>query len=361
MTPSSSILSDGHYASPMTIGRSAEPSVYVLILNWNGWADTVECLESVFRQKYANYRVVVCDNDSRDDSLVRLRAWANGDLAPEFAASQSLNHLSSPPVSKPIGYIEYDRVQAEAGGVEPESDSPLVLIRTGANLGFAGGNNVGLRYILARGDAEFIWLLNNDTVVEAGALASAVAVAEQNEATGMVGAKLFYYDQPRVIQAVAGGRLVPWQGSVMLLGRDQEDRGQWDGPVELDYITGASLLVKDSVVRAIGLMDELYFMYSEELDWCLRARRHGWLLAYSPECVVWHKEGKSVGFKSALHDYYAVRSALLCVRKFYPRSLPAAILYSIYRSVLPKLVRFQSARLAAVLRAYKSFFLGASA
>lgn len=338
-----------------------EPKVYIVIVNWNGWKDTIECLESVFRQRYGHYQVVVCDNASANDSLAFIRQWAVGEIEAEVSVEHPLRQLTFPPIAKPLSYAEYTRAEAETVISAADDEGQLVLIQTGANLGFAGGNNVGLRYVLARGDAKYIWLLNNDTVIDANALASAVALAETDEAVGMVGAKLLHYDRPEVIQTVAGGRIVPWQAAVKLLGRDQEDLGQWDDPVDIDYITGASLLVKDVTLRATGLIDEQYFMYAEELDWCLRARQLGWRLRYSPESIVWHKEGSSVGFKSPLHDYYAVRSALLWVKKFYPRALPAAMAYLIYQSVLPKILRRQPARLAAVLRAYRSFFTGSPA
>ncbi|CAN5159540.1 glycosyltransferase family 2 protein [soil metagenome] len=338
-----------------------EPRVYVVIVNWNGWADTIECLESVFRQHYMNFQVVICDNDSADHSLARIRAWADGELNVQPAISNPLQRLSWPPVPKPIPRVEYDRAYAEAGGLRRGPEPKLVLVETGANLGFAGGNNVGLRYALKQDDAAYVWLLNNDTVVDQEALAAAVLVAERDDSIGMVGAKLLFYDRPGTIQAVAGGKIIPWQGMIRLLGREEEDRGQWSDTVTPDYITGASLLVKADVVRTIGLLDEQYFMYAEELDWCLRARKASWRLIYSPGSSIWHKEGKSVRYRSPLHDFYAVRSTLLWVKKFYPRFLPAAFLYSLYRGVLPKIIRFQPARLAAVLRAYRSFFFGAAA
>lgn len=340
---------------------TTDPRVYVLLVNWNGWADTIECLESVFRQKYTNFSVIVCDNDSGDGSISHVRSWAEGEFVPQVPDDNPLRVLSYPPVPKPISYVEYNRASAEAGGTCQSSDPKLVLVQTGANLGFAGGNNVGLRYALKRGDAEYIWLLNNDTVVDGDALAAAIGIAEADDAIAMVGARLLYYAQPGVIQAIAGGMIVPWQGMIRLLGRDEVDAGQWSGPVTPDYITGASLLAKSSAVRSIGLLDEQYFMYAEELDWCLRARRANWQLAYSPGSVIWHKEGKSVGYRSPLHDFYAIRSALLWVKKFYPHLLPTAFMYSLYRGALPKIVRLQPARLAAVLRAYRSFFFGARA
>lgn len=337
------------------------PRVYIVLVNWNGWADTVECLESVFRQNYTNFQVVVCDNDSANDSISHIRRWADGEIEAEVPADNPLRRLSCPPAPKPISYVEYNRASAESGGFRQDREPKLVLVQTGANLGFAGGNNVGLRYALKQEDAAYIWLLNNDTVVDQDALAAAVLAAERDDSIGMVGAKLLYYDRPGMLQAVAGGKIIPWQGMIRLLGRDEEDVGQWSCPVNLDYITGASLLVKADVVRTIGLLDEQYFMYAEELDWCLRARRANWELVYSPGSVIWHKEGKSVGYRSPLHDFYSVRSALLWVKKFYPHFLPTAFVYSLYRGLLPKIVRRQPARLAAVLRAYRSFFFGAPA
>lgn len=329
------------------------PRVYVLLLNWKGWSDTIECLESVFRLRYPDFRVVVCDNASPDDSLERLRGWAEG----RVAAAARGGPLPAPPIAKPIRYAEYSREEAEAGG-EGEGDPPLTLIRTGGNLGFAGGNNVGLRYVLARGDAAYVWLVNNDTVVDPDALAALVREAEADRSIGMVGSKLLYYDDPGVIQAVAGGSLRRWQGMTRLLGRNEPDRGQWDRAVEPDYVSGASMLVRLDTVRAVGLMDERYFLYSEEVDWCIRVRRSGERLAYCPASRVWHKEGKSVVYQSPIHDYYTVRSALLLVRKFYPYLLPVALLHSLYRCVLPKLVRLQYARLGPVLRGYRDFLQG---
>lgn len=329
-----------------------DPKVYVLLLNWRGWRDTLECLESVFRQDYPHYRVVVCDNDSGDGSLERIAAWARGEReAP--SPEGPLGALSSPPVRKPIRCVELTREEAEAGG---GGDAPLVLVQTGGNLGYAGGNNVGLRYALARGDAPYVWLVNNDTVVDPGALLSMVRTAEEGDRVGMVGSRLLHYDRPDRIQAVGGGKVVPWQGLTRYLGAEETDSARWSEPVELDYVTGASLLVRTALVETVGELDERYFLYSEEVDWCLRSRKRGWRLVYSPGSAVWHKGGKSVGYGSAVHDYYGTRSMLLLVRRFYPALLPVTFVYSLFKCLAPKLVRFQGGRLAAVLRAYRDFF-----
>jgi GT2 family glycosyltransferase len=336
---------------------AAPPRVYVLLLNWRGWADTIECLESVFRQRYGNFRVVVCDNDSPDDSVERIRTWAEGRLLVDVPQAQPLRRLSLPPVAKPIPLTELDRDGAARGG-EMEVDRPLTLIRTGGNLGFAGGNNIGIRYALARGDADYIWLLNNDTVVDPDALAVMVERARRDDRAGVVGAKLLYYDDPQRVQAIAGGRLTAWKGMATHLGAGVRDDERWTSPIELDVILGACLLIRREVIEEIGLLDEAYFMYSEELDWCWRARRRGWKLLYAPGSVVWHKVGRSVGQRSTLQEYHAARGTLLFMRKHFPRLLPVAFVYGLYRTLLPKLLRVQPARAKAVLRAYRDAVRG---
>lgn len=331
------------------------PRVYVILVNWRGWGDTIECLESVYRQRYPNFRVLVCDNGSPDDSVERIRSWARGGLEVVADVQPELRELSSPPVVKPIDLQEYDRDSAERGGTGSDSDSPLILINTGGNLGFAGGNNVGIRYVQARGDAAYIWLLNNDTVVDPNALGKMVEVAERGSHVGMVGAKLLYYDRPGVIQAIAGGPLKRWRGMATHLGEGEEDHGQWSDEVDVDCVLGACLLVRCDVVREIGLLDERYFMYSEELDWCWRAREGGWRAVYAPGSVVWHKVGRSAGQKSPFQEYHSARSTLLFMEKHFPHLLPVAFAYSLYRVLLPKLVRGQPARARAVLRAFRDF------
>jgi GT2 family glycosyltransferase len=324
-------------------------------VSYGRWPDTLECLESLFRLDYPNFRVVVCDNGSADGSFERVKAWADGRLTAEPVESQRLRHLSCPPVRKPVPYSEYDRACAERGGSAASRETPLVLVQTGGNLGFAGGNNVGLRYLMSRGETGYLWLLNNDTVVAPGALRKLVEVAEADDTIGVVGARLYHYGSPDVLQAAGGGRIRRWHGVGRLL-TDENGAGDPAKVAErLDYITGASMLIPMRVLARVGLLDERYFAYSEEADWCFKMRAQGFRMAYCPGAEVWHKEGRSIGRASPLQDYYIERNALLLVRRFFAPFLPLAIPYSVYRSLLPKLVRGQWARAAAVARAYRDF------
>ncbi|MBI2843612.1 MAG: glycosyltransferase family 2 protein [Armatimonadetes bacterium] len=317
--------------------------VWIVIINWNGWRDTIECLESVFRIDYPNYRVIVCDNASEDGSLEHIKAWAEGRMDVFVPTDNSLRSLSFPPVPKPISYIEYGRAPAEKGGDSTHADARLVLIGTGANLGFAGGNNVGLRYALARDDSDYVWLLNNDTVVHSKALGLMVKRMQESPNAGMCGATVLYYDEPEKVQALGGGVYNRWLGLSSHIGAFRPT----GCPAEperverqMDYILGACALVSKPFLQNVGLMCEDYFLYYEEVDWALRARGH-YSLAYAPESIVYHKEGRATGAsnskqeeKSLTSDFFLIKSRFTLSRKFFPWLLP-----TVYIGLLVTLVR----------------------
>jgi len=278
------------------VGLGKSPNIYVLILNWNGWKDTIECLESVFRLDYDNYRVIVCDNDSSDNSLEYIKAWADGRLDVFVSPDNPLRDLSYPPVRKAIAYRQYDRKSAEAGGSPNDTDCPLILIQTGANLGFAGGNNVGLRYSLASRKPDFVWLLNNDTVVSKGALKELICSIAQYPFAGICGSLLINYYKPDFIQAAGAEfdrRLA--RGKHLLEGMPiTTPLIESDIIKRMNYVVGASMLVTRCFLEKNGLLNENYFLYYEEIDWITRAAGC-FELAISINSHVYHKEGSSTG------------------------------------------------------------------
>jgi len=313
-----------------------EPNVVTIVLNWNGWLDTVECLESLLQIPYRNHRIVVCDNGSRDGSLEHLRAWAGASAVP-CASFDSI-----------------DTAFADALAELPV----LTFIQTGGNLGYGGGNNAGIRFALERLAAQYVWILNNDTVVDRDALEAMLRFAQARPDVAIVGSRLIQYFNPELIQALGGGYFQPALGRDMQLGRGRSAHRLADRAVDLDHVVGASMLVRAAAIERVGLIDESYFLYREETDWCIRMRRDGWRLAYCPESVVLHKEGRSTGFKSLLHDYYSVRNMLHLIARFYPYALATAVIASLFYTVVPKLGRLRFRRLAIVLRAYADFFRG---
>lgn len=316
--------------------------VYVILVNWNGWRDTLECLESVFRSSGIEARVVVCDNASTDNSLEQIKKWADGNLVSDTANSDHLKKLASPPVEKPVPYVEYDRRQAEAGGDKGHASSPLILVNCGENLGFAGGNNVGLRYAIARKDYDFVWLLNNDTVVEPTALRELVDRMQLDPNIGMCGSTLLHYEMPYKVQALGGGYYCKWVGLPWHIGQLR----RCDQPIRrkhverwMNYVVGASLCVSRAFVETIGLMDEDYFLFFEETDWAARSRGR-FSLGFADGSVVYHKLGKSIGTsrnpktKSLVCDFFALRNRLKFTRRYHPVAMP-----TVYAGIIIGLVR----------------------
>ncbi len=338
---------------------SSTPRVYVIIVNWNGWADTLECLESVFRSDYLDYRVLVCDNASGDGSLERIQAWADGRLEAPVAPGGPMRRLSFPPVPKPIPLVVHGRSEAERH-VGSEPLPPLVLIATGSNLGFAGGNNVALRLALAREDFEYAWLLNNDTVVEADSLGHLLSRMRARPDAGMCGSTLHFYEPPHEVQAYGGATYNRWFGIPHNINRQRPDDDPGRIESRLDYVMGASMLVSKPFLREVGLMNEDYFLFCEEIDWATRARGR-YTLAYAPESRVYHKGGRSTGLSggnySKTGDFYMNRSQLVYARRHTPWLIPFIFLRHLL-VLANSLVRWRPGRIGMLGRIYLDLLRG---
>ncbi|HNR23889.1 MAG TPA: glycosyltransferase family 2 protein [Candidatus Bipolaricaulis anaerobius] len=233
--------------------------------------------------------------------------------------------------------VEYDCLTAEAGGIAEEEASleaapperRLVLIKTGENLGFAGGMNVGVRYACAVG-ADYAWLINNDTVVASDALATLVEALKGRPWLGIAGPlELDYFEPGKVVDSV--GVVRPWRGVIGGVPRDLPLDCQGCANVEL--LSGFNLFVRCDAVRAVGLMDERFFLYCEDAEWCVRMRKKGWQLLYISTARVWHKRSQSTGWGSPLMYYYTTRNQLRLFSMHFPYAVPAALVRSGLRAL----------------------------
>ncbi len=302
----------------------------VLILNYNHWRDTQACVESVLSSDVRPRQVVVCDNGSSDGSLAHLVQW--------------VDHYGVRPLSRRL----LTRTEAETGPAGEEHPAEdILLVDNGANLGYAGGNNVGLRLLLRSG-APFVWLLNNDTLVAPGAAQALLQYMRGHPRCGLCGALTRYLDDPEIVQCYGGG----WYDTVWALGglHGDGDRlprgaaGPEHGPTELGYVNGASVFARRAFLLDVGLMDEAYFLYCEEWDWAERAKGR-WTLGWAPEAEVLHREGLSTGVsnrrglgRSARSAWRLARSRLLFTWKFRPWALPTALagqFFALSKKVLP--------------------------
>jgi GT2 family glycosyltransferase len=239
------------------------PQVTVIVLNWNARAITSECLESLRKVTYPDYTVLCVDNGSTDGSIPYMK-----ELHP---------------------HVEF--------------------IANTVNLGFAGGNNVGMRSAMEKG-SDYVLLLNNDTEVDPNFLSELINVAEGDPKIGIVGSKICYYDEPGRLW-FGGGHINFWSGNAHHMGERELDDGRFDRTGDTDYITGCSMLIKRKVLEDIGLLDESYFLYYEDSDFCSRARKRGYRLVYAPASLVLHKVSSTTGKVKDLQLYYGTRNMLI--------------------------------------------------
>ncbi|MBP9866138.1 MAG: glycosyltransferase family 2 protein [Candidatus Omnitrophica bacterium] len=243
------------------------PKAIIVILNWNLPVDTLECAESCRKQDYDNFEVMIVDNGSADDSVQQFRS-------------------------------RFTDVEVIAN---PE------------NLGYAGGNNVGMRQALAKG-ADFILLLNNDITLEPDCLRILIETALAHPEAGMLAPKVLYYDDRTVINSL--GTSMDWLRVRPYLGEyNQVDRGQFQSLLKKDILMGCGILIPRTTIDRIGLIDDKFFIFHEEADWCLRNLRSGSQNMVVPKAVIYHKESKTMRKFSALTHYYSTRNFLYFTKR----------------------------------------------
>lgn len=294
--------------------------VYVIVVNYRGTEDTIECLESLLKSDYPYFQIIAVDNSEKNEFVAQLEGWVKGN---HISIQTKFPNLIFPLEEKPLSavFIEENDLVANVA-----YDQKLIIVRSTLNRGFAAANNLALQYMLGQNDFSFAWLLNNDTVVEKGTLSSMIECAQADMTTGILGSKLLLYHQPDYLQAV-GGSYNRWLGKVKEIGFKEKDLGQWDDrkPI-IDYVIGASMLVRKKFIEQVGVMEEDYFLYYEELDWAIRGKRKGWKSGFCPEARVYHKRGASINKEnksgnSRMADFYSVRNRVLITRKYFPYAL----------------------------------------
>lgn len=336
------------------------PRLGVVLVNWNRWSHTIECLETVLRSSIP-LRIVVIDNASSDGSPDQIVEWAAGTV-PSIATSPAFSVLSTPGVSKPLALR---RLNAETAASELPGGAAVTLIDAGGNLGFAGGNNIGLRFLLRDPAIDYVWLLNNDTVVESGAAAALLARMDATHKVGMCGTVVRYYHRPEIVQALNGSGFNVLTGQSRGIGEGQPASTPFD-PIkvarETDFVLGASLAVSRRFVEKIGPMTEDYFLYFEEIDWAYRNAGR-FAIAFAHGATVYHKEGGSIGSsavkgrRSNTSDYYLLRSRLGFIRRRAPWWLPLHWMLALGQ-IARRLLRLQPKKALVLLRALLGLRLG---
>ncbi len=207
----------------------------------------------------------------------------------------------------------------------------MIIVKSEENRGFAGGNNIAIRYALDRGDADYVWLLNNDTVVHRDALSELVLTIENSanspDTITMCGSLILDFDERSQVQAFGGALVNPYLGITRNLcaGEKTPDSGGFRSDAIPDYISGCSLLVRRESLEVFGLLDEYYFLYWEDTEWCYRCRRSGFDLAVAGKSLVWHRRGSTTK-RFPISGYYNARNCLLFIREYFPAYLLICLL-----------------------------------
>ncbi len=251
----------------MDYSMSILPKVYIIIVNYNGVNDTIECIDSLRKITYSNYQVVIVDNASTDDSYNMLRKYV---------------------INEVILIAEY-------------------------NGGFSAGNNIGIRYSIEQ-NADYCLLLNNDTTVEPNFLSILVDSAEKKRGSVLTSKILMYDDKTRIWYA--GGVYNSIFGRTIHRGIGDLDEGQYNHGEKVSFVSGCCMLLPISIINSIGLMDEKYFLYCEDLAYCLDILNAGYDLFYEPSSVIYHKVGSSSGKTTNTTVYYTVRNKCYVINKY---------------------------------------------
>ncbi|MCH2045469.1 MAG: glycosyltransferase family 2 protein [Saprospiraceae bacterium] len=244
--------------------RNTEDLVSIIIVNYDTSREIAQLLISLEKSSYKNLEIIVVDNNSKDKHLK--------DLLRDF----------------------------------PQ----IIFIQSTTNLGFAGGNNLGIDQ--AKG--KFIFFLNPDTEVTANAIMELVQVLKKNPKVGLVSPKIKYHHQPETIQYAGCKLMHPITLQAKPIGRNQLDNGNFDKAMDTAYGHGAAMMTRRDVIDKVGKMNSQYFLYYEELDWSQRIRKAAYKIQYIPSSVIWHKESVSTGKQSPLKTYYLTRNRILFAR-----------------------------------------------
>ncbi|WP_373524096.1 glycosyltransferase family 2 protein [Aquiflexum sp.] len=294
----------------------SHPSVAIIIVNWNGYALTQACLISLSKVSYKNFKVILVDNGSVDGSVPKLK-----------------------------------------------SDFPdTAFIESKTNLGFTGGNNLGMKWALGK-SFDNILLLNNDTLVEPDFLEPLIDYLNRNPSYAAVQPKIMFEKERNKIWN-AGGGYFRWLEMSWSIGIGKEDLGQYQTEKDTKWITGCAILIRTKVIKEIGLLDERFFAYYEDVDWSLRMRKYGYSLRYLPQSKIYHVAGASSiktiktkeGTIPPIIHYYRTRNHLFLIRNHAnPISFVLSLLYQTIKNaafVLYLTMRGRFNKVKAILKGH---------
>lgn len=273
-------------------------NVSIILVNYNGYKDTIACLKSLEKIIYCHFNIIIVDNDSDNN--------------------------------------EYEKLMDATSNLSLKID----LLKSDSNLGFAGANNLAIRYCLETNIiSDYFLLLNNDTLVETNFIDELIKTAESDNEIGLVGSKIMYYPEREKIW-YAGG-MINWNKYTSIhYGDKQIDNGKYNEICEIDFITGCVMLIKLEVIKEVGLLPEDYFMYYEDFDYCVQVKDAGFKLYYTPKSIVYHKVSSSTGGEeSAFSLQYGTRNRRMVMKKYRYKNPMRKLIFSYTYFYLTRIIK----------------------
>ena len=322
--------------------------VSIIILNWNGWRDTIECLESVYQMDYPNYDVIVVDNGSSDKSIEQIKKYAAGEIVVD---SPFFEYTSQ---NKPIAVFEVDEYNARNGIFDLNSykkykpNGRLIIIKNHDNYGYPGGNNIGIIFALKAFNSDYIYILNNDVVISPANISIMVKSFEIKKDSGVVGCIHYNYREPKRIVHV-GGEINFKKAKTISYVNSNKNVCFDNKLVKVPWVSGAAIMVKREVFNKVGLFNECMFLYWDETEFILRVKNNGFAVYINTTTRVWHKISGSSKKVKLISFYLCTRNSLYVVKR-YGKNADKFILVFVY---IP--IRIIKIFLASVIK-YKSIF-----
>ena len=266
------------------MNTSTNPHVSIIILNWNGWKDTIECLESVCKLSYTDFNIILIDNNSEDDSLNQLKSWANG------KSKESINtrypQIVRPPVTKPIKLFDFYMAEHSLISGQNFEKRSILLVENRSNLGFAQANNQGMTIAAELFKSNFYFLLNNDTIIEKNALSGLVRIMMDNRSIKISQPTIYSYETNKIVNA--GGKILFW-------GQTRYYKSIGENEIrDISFINGCALLVRAEIIREYGKLSDKFFHGEEDFELSLRMNRYKQRMICSGKSRIYHKVGTSV-------------------------------------------------------------------
>jgi GT2 family glycosyltransferase len=310
--------------------QNSYKNVYAIVLNYNCWDFTIECLDSLLDIRHANLKIILVDNDSTDNSINLIKSYIKEKLSMSFSYIDSNN------------YVKENNLDSITNNI--------ILMQTGNNMGFASGNNFAIKYILNNEkDDAFIWLVNPDIVVDKESLYELIECFG-NSSTKIIGSIVKNYNNKNQVLFYGGFTVNKNFGFVKPIQKLNQIN-------KIDYVGGGNLFTNLNTFKKIGLLPEEYFLYWEETDWCTQAKNKSINLILCKNSISFDKGGSSINRTSPLAEYYFSRNALVYTWKFYKVKIIFAILFSIFR-ILVRLVYKNDKNSFYRLKALVDFFIG---